>query len=105
MPPVKLTVVFGVVETVPGGTPHVLEATPVATKGAGKLSVTFTPVYGVLFGFCNVIISVVVPPGANVGGEKRFERPISRTFKRAVAAVEFERPCCVWSRPCGMVFV
>ena len=41
VPPVRVTLV-GVVETVPGGT-HVLVA-PFTTNGAGKLSVTFTPV-------------------------------------------------------------
>lgn len=43
VPPARLTLV-GVVETVPGGTPHVLVAAPPTTNGLVKLSVTFTPV-------------------------------------------------------------
>jgi hypothetical protein len=43
VPPARVTLV-GVVETVPGGTPQVLLAAPLTVNGAGKLSVTFTPV-------------------------------------------------------------
>src|SRR6266487_1806186 len=86
VPPVKLTVVDGVMETEP---PQVFAVTPTAVNGEGKLSVKFTPVYGVLFGFCSVMISVVVPPAENVAGENRFVMPISRTVNRADAAVAF----------------
>ena len=90
MPPVKLTVVEGVIETEP---PQVFADTLTAVKGVGKLSVTLTPVYGVVFGFCRVMISVLVPVPSpdNVGGENCFVRPISRTFSRAVTAVAFVR--------------
>lgn len=88
MPPVKLTVVEGVMETEP---PQVFADTLTAVIGIGKLSVTFTPVYGVFFGFCSVMISALVPVPSpeSVPGENCFARPISRTFNRAVAAVAF----------------
>lgn len=90
VPPVRVTLLV-VVETVPGGI-QVEVAVPATTNGVGRLSVTLTPVKGVVFGFCSVMISVVVPPGESVGGENRFVRPSSRTFRRAVAAVGFVRP-------------
>ena len=103
VPPANVTLV-AVVETVPGGI-QVLVAAPFTVSRAGILSVTFTPVYGVLFGFCNVIISVVVPPAETVEGENRFVRPISRTVNRAEAAVELVSPCWVWSALAGILLV
>jgi hypothetical protein len=73
VPPIKLTEVV-VTETVP---PHVLAVTLTTVNGAGKLSVKFTPVYGDPVGFCNVIISVVVPPAEKEAGENCFVTPIS----------------------------
>lgn len=58
-----------------------------------------------LFGFCSVMINVVVPPAGKVGGENRFVRPISWTFRRAVAGVAFVTPCCVPSALAGILFV
>lgn len=58
-----------------------------------------------LFGFCNVITSVVVPPAENVAGVNRLVRPMSLTVKRAVAGVEFVSPCCVWSALAGILLV
>jgi hypothetical protein len=104
LPPERVTLAC-VVETVPGGTLQSLVAVPLTFNSGGKLSVTFTPVKSVLFGFCRVMINVVVPPTPMVGGENRFERPTSRTVKRAVASVEFVRPCCVWRALAGIRFV
>jgi hypothetical protein len=73
VPPVKLTEV-AVAETVP---PQVLAVTLTTVKGAGKLSIKFTPVYGEPVEFCKVMISIVVPPAEKVGGENRFATPIS----------------------------
>jgi hypothetical protein len=58
VPPVKVTEV-AVVEIVP---PQVVVTVPATVKGAGKLSVKVTPVYGVFVGFRNVTVRVVVPP-------------------------------------------
>jgi hypothetical protein len=80
------------VETDP---PHVFAVTLTTVKGAGKLSVKFTPVYGEAVGFCRVMISVVVPPAEKVEGENRFATPICCAFSRAVAAVVFVTPCWV----------
>ena len=101
VPPAKLILV-DVVETVP---PHVLSVTRTTINGAGKLSVKFTPVYGEAVGFCRVMIRVVVPPAEKVEGEDRFATPISWALNRAIAAVEFVRPCCVWSERVGIVLV
>ena len=101
VPPVKVTL-LDVVETVP---PQVFAVTFTTVNGLGKLSVKFTPVYGEPVGFCSVMISVVVPPAENVGGENRFARPISRTVNRAVAAVAFVTPCCVPSALAGILLV
>ena len=58
VPPVSVTLV-GVVETVP---PQVVVAVPATVMGLGRLSVTFTPVYGEFVGLRRVRVSVVVPP-------------------------------------------
>jgi len=101
VPPVKLILV-DVMETVP---PHVFAVTLTTVNGAGKLSVKFTPVYGEAVGFCRVMISVVVPPAGKVEGENRFATPISCALNRAIAAVAFVRPCCVWSELAGILFM
>lgn len=87
-PPARLTLVE-VVETVPGA--QVVVAVPATTNGVGKLSVSCTPVYGVLFGFCKVMVNVFVPPVVTVEDENPFVTPISRTFNRAVAGALFVR--------------
>ena len=71
VPPVRLTVRGGVMETAP---PQVVAAEPGTTVRTvpGKVSDTFTPVYGEPVGFCNVIVRVLVPPDGNVGGENAF---------------------------------
>ena len=76
VPPVRLTVLGGVMDTEP---PQVVAAEPGTTVKAvpGRVSDTFTPVYGELVGFCKVIVSVLVPPDGNVGGENAFAMPIS----------------------------
>jgi hypothetical protein len=87
VPPVRVTL-FVVVVTLP---PQVVVAVPATTNGGGRVSVTLTPVKGVVLGFCRVMISVVVPPGESVTGVNRFVRPNSRTFRRAVTSVAFVR--------------
>src|SRR5687767_14661081 len=76
VPPVRLTVRGGVMETEP---PQVVAADPGTTVKTvpGNVSDTFTPVYGELVGFCSVIVRVLVAPAAKVEGEKAFEMPIS----------------------------
>jgi hypothetical protein len=101
VPPAKLILV-DVVETIP---PHVFVVTLTTVNGAGKLSVKFTPVYGEAVGFCNVMISVVVPPAEKVEGENRFAMPIACVLNRAVAAVVFVGPCWVWSALAGILLV
>ena len=51
------------------------------------------------------MISLVVPPTENVGGENRFVRPISSTFKGAVAGLAFVTPCCVPRALAGILLV
>ena len=74
VPPVKLTVRGRVVEAVP---PQVVVAEPGTTVSTvpGKVSETFTPVYGEPVGFCSVMMRVVVPPAGKVGGENLFVIP------------------------------
>ena len=91
VPPSK-RILVEVVETVP---PHVFAVTLTTVKGAGKLSVKFTPVYGEAVGFCSVMVSVVVPPAEKVAGENRFVTPICCALNRAIAAVAFVTPCWV----------
>src|SRR5512146_1210579 len=71
--PVDCTLV-AVAERTAGGTPRWLVSAPAITKGVGKLSVRFTPVYGVPLGFCNVMVSVVtVWPATIVEAPKLLE--------------------------------
>jgi len=102
VPPVRLTVRGGVMETEP---PQVVAAEPGTTVRTvpGKVSVTFTPVYGELVGFCNVMVRVLVPPAGNVGGENALATPRTWTFTRAESGVAFVRPCCVWRALAGIV--
>jgi len=76
VPPVRLTVRGGVIETEP---PQVVAAEPGTTVKAvpGKVSDTFTPVYGELVGFINVIVRVLVAPATKDVGEKALVIPIS----------------------------
>jgi hypothetical protein len=84
VPPVKLTVRGKVAEAVP---PQVVVAEPgtIVNTVPGKVSETFTPVYGELVGFCNVIVRVVVPPAGKVAGEKLFVSLIASTLSLAEA--------------------
>ncbi len=104
VPPVKLTVRGKVVEAVP---PQVVVAEPgtIVNTVPGKVSETFTPVYGEPVGFCKVMVRVVVPPAGKVAGKKLFVALIASTLSRAEAWVAFVRPCCVWSEFAGIRFV
>lgn len=69
----------------------------------GRVSDTFTPVYRVLVGFRSVMVNVVVPPGAKLGGSNAFVTPRSCTRKRAVAEEGFVRFCAFLRAPAGIV--
>jgi len=102
VPPARLTVRGGVIDTAP---PQVVVAVPGTTVNTvpGRVSDTFTPVYGVPFGFCSVMVRVLVPPAGKDGGEKDLESPISWTFKRAESGTVFVRPCWVCRALAGIV--
>lgn len=51
------------------------------------------------------MIKVAIPPAGNVGGEKRFETPISCTCKRVTASTTFVRSWSVWNELAGIRFV
>ena len=76
VPPVRLTVRGGVMETEP---PQVVLADPGTTVKTvpGNVSDTFTPVYGEPVGFCRVIVRVLVAPATKDEGEKAFVMSIS----------------------------
>ena len=76
VPPVRLTVRGGVMETEP---PQVVAAVPGTTVRTvpGNVSDTFTPVYGELVGFSSVMVRVLVAPATKPDGEKAFVMSIS----------------------------
>jgi hypothetical protein len=102
VPPVRLMVLEGVVETVP---PQLLFVTESTTRGLGTLSTKRAPVYGELVGFWSVIVKVVGPPPETVPGEKRFVMPICWTFRRVDAGDVLVNPCWVRSPLAGIVLV
>ncbi len=105
VPPVKFKVVGVPAGVKPIFPPQLLLAMLSIVRGAGIVSANAAPVYGVLFGFCSVMFSVVVPPCDILGGENAFVRPISRTFNRAVAGVLFVRFWLFPSELAGIVLV
>jgi len=103
VPPVNETVRGKEVEAVP---PQVVVAVPGTTVKTvpGKVSVIFTPVYTEPVGFCSEIITVVLPPAWNDGGEKLFSMFTVCTLKTSDVGEIFVSPCCVIRAFAGIVF-